>query len=258
MATAAVESYARVPVAYRSAIVAVDFLSAPGTVTCTKLTAVGSLTAGTYNIKVVARNAYGRTTPTAGNVAVTTETTNLGVRAAFAAVSGATGYDIYCSVDADPKFVGRITEAQRASGGILSGAVPAAFSAGGAVNSIDIYTIGTGQQSGTTAAQNTAYSIPATPIDCTGAQYCDFDLTLTTTADVASPTLIVIPFYLNSRTGVYAAGPTTTIVFGGVSAAYLPLSQRLRIETRGSSGLALLVVSISGTGASLNIDGTLS
>src|SRR4029077_10901506 len=83
--------------AHRTGVVAADVLAAPGTVTCTKLTGVGSAVAGTYTVFVVAGNTYGRTTATQGNTTVTTETTNLGVRAAFAQVPGATFYDIYMS-----------------------------------------------------------------------------------------------------------------------------------------------------------------
>ena len=71
-------------------------MAAPGTVTCTKQ-AGGSTNAGTHYVKIVAVNGYGRTTATAGNTTVTTETTNLTIRAAFVAVTGATHYDVYCS-----------------------------------------------------------------------------------------------------------------------------------------------------------------
>ena len=75
------------PIAHRSAVVAADVLAVPGTVTCTKQ-AGGAATAGTYTVFVVAGNSHGRTLATQGNVTVVTETTNLTVRAAFAAVVG--------------------------------------------------------------------------------------------------------------------------------------------------------------------------
>src|SRR5882672_1805522 len=61
------------PISHRSAVIAADVVAVPGTVTCTKQ-AGGSATAGTYNVKVVAVNAFGRTTPKTGNTTITTET----------------------------------------------------------------------------------------------------------------------------------------------------------------------------------------
>lgn len=256
--TIALENASRAPLAYRSAIVAADLLAAPGTVTCTLLTAVGSAVAGTYTIFVVAGNAYGRTTATQGNATVTTATTNLGIRAAFAAVTGATYYDLYCSVDgAASKFVGRVTEAQRLSGIILTAVN--VTGAGGLANSVDIYVPGTGLAvNGGQLAQNTAYAIPASPIDCTGAQYVDFDLTLTRSGDSVAPSLVVVPFFLNSRTSTYDQGAIQTLTFGGATTVYQALKQRFRVECRGNTGMALLVAAIGGTGASLDVDYTLN
>ena len=248
---------AAVAAAYRSAIAAADVLSIPGTVTCTKQ-AGGGATAGTYTIFVVAGNAHGRTTAKQGDATVTTETTNLTVRAAFAAVSGASFYDIYCSTaGAAAKFVGRITEAQRASGIKLTAVNTTG--AGGTVGAVDIEVPGTGLAvNGGQLAQNTAYAIPATPVDCSGYQYVDFDLSLSRTGDIAAPALAVIPFFLNARTSTYQAGEPLTINFGGTLGAYGPMKQRVRVEARGNSGVALVVASIAGTGASLDIDATLS
>lgn len=237
---------------YRT-VTAPDLMAAPGTVTCTKLTGVGSLTAGVYKIAVVAGNRYGRTTAKAGNTTVTTETTNLGVRAAFAAVAGADYYDIYCSTDANPKYVGRITEAQRAAGGILSGAVPSTYGAGGAINSIDIYAIGTGTDAATTAAVNTAYVMPAeSPVGSEFGEDVDFDIALTVTAlDAAPSALVVLPFYRN-HDGTDYAGSAVTVTFGGATGAVLPLQQRVSVANRGCP-VSLLVVSMTGTGYSLAI-----
>ena len=248
---------AGVAAVYRAAVAAADVLAAPGTVTCTKQ-AGGSATGGTYTVSVVAGNAHGRTTATQGNGTVTTETTNLTIRAAFAQVVGATFYDVYCSVDgAAAKFVGRITEAQRASGILLS-AVNVA-SAGGAVGAVDIQVAGTGLAvNGGQLATNTAYVIPASPIDARGYRYVDFDLTFSRTGDIIAPALSVIAYYLNFRTGTYHSGTAQAITFGGAAGVYQSLKQRIRVEIRGNSGIALLVQSMAGTGASLDIDATLS
>lgn len=249
--------FAAVAAAYRSAVVAADLIAAPGTVTCTKQ-AGGAATAGTYTVYVVAGNAYGRTTATAGNTTVATETTNLTVRAAFAAVTGATFYDIYCSTDgAAAKFVGRITETQRGTGIKLTAVN--VTGAGGTAGAVDIEVPGTGLAvNGGQLAQNTAYSIPASPVDCSGYQYADFDLTFSRTGDSVAPSLTVIPFYYNARTLTYYAGAAQAITFGGATGVSTPNKQRLRVETRGNSGVALAVAAIAGTGASLDIDVSLS
>lgn len=243
------------PVAYRTAVVAPDVAAVPGTVTCTKLTGVGSLLAATYNVKVVAGNVYGRTTAKAGNAAVTTETTNLGVRAAFAAVPNATYYDIYCSTDGDPKWVGRITETQRGTGIKLTAV--ATTGAGGIAGAVDIYAVGTGLQAATTAAVNTAYVHPAT-VDCSGHQYVSFNITASRTGDAALLACVVVPFYLDDLTSTYMVGAPVTLTFGGVAGVYTSLCQRLQIEARGNAAVGLLVESISGTGASLDITSELS
>lgn len=242
------------PASYRSAVTAADVIAAPGTVTCTKQ-AGGSCTAGTYTIFVVAINAFGRTTATQGNATVTTETTNLTVRAAFAQVTGATHYGIYCSTDgAAAKFVGRITEAQRASGIKLTAVNTTG--AGGTAGAVDIEVPGTGiAVNGGALVQNVAYAIPAaTAIDCSGYQYVDFDLAYSRTGDSVAAALKVIPMFLNSRTSTYFAGDVLTISFGGTSGQFYANKQRLRVETRGAPGMHLLVASIAGTGASLDLD----
>ena len=242
------------PQSYRSAITAADVLAAPGTVTCTKQ-AGGSVTANTYYITVVAVNAYGRTTGTDGDVTVTTETTNLTVRAAFAAVTGATHYDIYVSTDTDPKWVGRITEAQRASG--IKITAVGVTGAGGTAGAVDVEVPGTGLQSAITAAQNTAFSIPSGVIACNTHQYVDFDLTFSY-QDSGSPALTVIPAFKNTRTGTWFFGAAQSIAIGGQGGAYESLLQRIRVEARGNSATALLVAKIGGLSASLDIDYTLS
>lgn len=205
------------PVSYRS-IVTPDVLPIPGTVTCTKQ-AGGAATAGVYYISVVAGNIYGRTTGKAGDVTVTTETTNLTIRAAFAAVVGAAFYDIYCSRSASAAaalWVGRITEAQRAAGGTLT-AVGTWAASGGIPNAVDIEVEGTGLQSGTTAAENTAYVIPQI-LDSSSHQYIDFDLTVSRTGDAAAMAITVIPFFFNPRdTTYYLSGPLTLFFGGGKS-----------------------------------------
>jgi len=239
------------PTAHRTNITAADVMAVPGTVTCTKQ-AGGACADGEYKVKVVAVNAHGRTTATAGNATVTTETTNLTVRAAFAQVVGATHYDVYCSTDVDPKWVGRITEAERASG--IKITAVGVTGEGGTAGAVDVEVVGTGLAAGTTAAVNTAWVIPASPVDCSGYTYIDFDITASCTGDAVAPALSVAPFFVNSRDSTYYQGTETVMTFGGTTGEYDSRKQRLRVECRGCSGVALLVRTIAGTGMSVNID----
>ena len=251
-----VKAASATPLNYRTAVTAADVLAAVGTVTCTKINSVGALTAGTYYVKVVAVNAHGRGVGKAGDTTVTTESTNLCIKAAFAAVTGATHYDIYCTTAADPLWVGRITEAQRASGIIIDAV--GSTTAGGAVDSVYIYAIGTGLASGATAAVNTAYVVPASPVVATGKKYVDFGIYASTTGDAATPVLIVVPAIYNSRTTLYEMCENESVIIGGAAGLYGSKIQRIRVETRGEEAVALLVQSIAGTGMSVNMDYVLS
>jgi hypothetical protein len=248
------EIQSQAPVAYRSAVTAADVLAAP-TTSALSAVAGGSLPDGTYKAIVVGINAYGRTVgSTIRNVAISGS--NNTVRIPITQLTGATAYDIYCSTDADPKWVGRITEAQRATGIKLTAV--ATTGAGGTANAVDVEVAGTGLQSGTTAATSTAYSVPASPVSCVGYRYCGFDISASRTGDVAALAATVVPFFYNSRTSTYHAGTPVTLTFGGASGVYTPLKQRLLIEVRGNEAVALVFETISGTGASFDVDAVLS
>jgi hypothetical protein len=243
--------YPQAPLAYRSNVVAADVLALPASATCTKIAGAG-LTAATYYVKILAINQYGRTTAVAGNTSITTESTNLRINAAFAQVAGATHYGIYCSAAADPLWSGRITEAQRAAGVLLS-----TLGAGSATNSVDIDVIGTGLAA-STAASNYAASIPASPISCVGFSYLDVDVICSRTGDAVAPALVWAPFFLNTSDNLYTQGQAITMSFGGAASAYGSMRQRYRIEVRGNSAVALVVQSIAGTGMSVNFITTLN
>lgn len=239
---------------YRLAVAAADVIAVPGTLT-TSVVNGGSLANTTaYNSKVVAGTLYGRTTPTGGTQR-TTSSPNLTLRIAFATVVGATFYDIYVSTDTDPKWVGRITEAQRAAGCAITAV--GVVGAGGTAGAVDVQVTGTGQQSATTSAVNTAYSIPASPISMVGNtfayQYIDFDLAFNQNGDSASPALVVVPWYQDSNDGNYYAGTPVTLSYGGTTGQYGSLAQSLRVEGRGCAAVALLVQSISGTNSTVDM-----
>ncbi len=91
------------PLAYRVAVSAPDCLPPPALGAGSAVSGGGLAPNTTYQIKVVAANAYGRTTPTQGT-AITTGASTLTARQPIAAVAGATAYDIYLSADADPEM----------------------------------------------------------------------------------------------------------------------------------------------------------
>jgi hypothetical protein len=237
---------------YRINVTAPDLAAGPAAVTCTAQAGGSLVPAQAYNIKVVAVFPQGRTTPVAGDAAVNTAGGNLTARVAFATVTGAVGYDIYCSTDPDPKWVGYITEAQRVTG--IKITAVGVTGAGGTAGAVDVEVAGTGLQAGTTAAQGTAYVMPdCDPVDTKGKQYVDFDLVYSRTGDAVAPALTVVPFFLASTATGYFAGAPESLTFGGTAGAYDALRQRLRVECRGAAGVHLVVAAIAGTGASLDV-----
>lgn len=238
-------------VADRSAIAAADVVAVPGTVTCTK-EAGGSAGAGTYTVFVVAGNTYGRTTAKQGDTTVTTETTNLTVRAAFTQVTGATFYDLYMSTDgAAAKFVGRITEAQRATGIKLTAVN--VTGAGGTAGAVDIEVTGTGLAvNAGHLATNTAYTPESlTAVDPGNSEYCDVNVTVARSGDSVAASVVLIPFYAGSSG--YWAGDPVPLAFGGVASAYESLRQTLRLPVRGRQ-FVIVVAAIAGTGTTVTTE----
>ena len=234
-------------VAYRAGIAAADVVALPGTVTCT-LIAGGGATAGTYTIFVVAGTPHGRTLAKQGNATVTTAAGNLTARAAFAQVTGAVFYDIYCSVDgAASKFLARVTEAQRAAGCIVTASNTVGN--GGTPGAVDCAFPGVGLAvNAGQLAVSTAYLTPAdAPISLNGRQYVDFALQMIRLGDLtAAPSLTVLPLYWNAALSAWFAPPAPTVItFGGGAGNYQSLQQFLRLEGRGSL-MHLIVTAIAG------------
>lgn len=119
-------------------------LSAPGTITATHYATAGSTLANvTYNVQVVAVNAWGSSI--ASTLVTVTPLVNEMANLAFAAVTNATSYKVYLSTDASPKLVNTFTEAQRASGGFKCSAVGVTSAGAAPANSVDIGVVGTGE-----------------------------------------------------------------------------------------------------------------
>lgn len=119
-------------------------IAAPGLLT-TSIVTGGSLTdTFLYYVIVTAQNAAGQeSAPTIGTARVAA-TPDLTVRIAFGQVANAVSYNIYLSTDADPKLVGNITEANRATGIVID--TPGHTTAGGVAGAVDVQCNGVGDQ----------------------------------------------------------------------------------------------------------------
>lgn len=236
---------------HRNAITAADKLASPGTLTVTAVTESGSTLANVaYNVAVAAYNRWGDTLVTTGGPI--TPSASQAVRIAFAAVTGADGYDIFLSTDAAPKWIGRITETQRQAGGIFSAV--GVYSAGGAVNSIDIGIPGTGQQ--TTAASftsNNAYT-PAsvTPVSCAGWSLAHIQIKLALTDLRSAPSFAWLPFFQSqvSNSDWFMGALQSLSLLGATGQA---LCQDYYLQVDGATALACLIDAISGQGAAASM-----
>jgi hypothetical protein len=168
---------------------------------------------------------------------------------------GAEYYDLFLSTDAAPKWVARITEAQRAAGGYIvtaEGTVePGGSNPGGTV---DINVAGAGiQVNNSVFLQNNAY-IPAsvTPLDCTGKSRAYVYVKLHLDGLGSVPELKLIPFFANQSSAAdWHQGELVTVsVLGGAGQS---LEQNFVLDVDGSTGMVILVDTISGQGAATSI-----
>jgi hypothetical protein len=109
---------ASVPVLHRSGVTAADKLAVPAVSAADVATGGGLLHNTAYKASAAAYNRWGPTTaPAAASVTTADDASDTHmVRIAVSQSPGADGYDIFMSTDANPKWVGRITEAERAAG----------------------------------------------------------------------------------------------------------------------------------------------
>lgn len=103
----------------------------------------GALTnATTYHIKASAVDGSGAVLLTLLGADILTATPALAARIILPQISGAASWQIFLSTDADPKFVGAITEAQRVAGVVITGQNTSA--SGGVAGAVDVQVAGTG------------------------------------------------------------------------------------------------------------------
>uniref|UniRef100_A0A6M3JWU2 Uncharacterized protein n=1 Tax=viral metagenome TaxID=1070528 RepID=A0A6M3JWU2_9ZZZZ len=245
-------------VLHRDAIAAVDkitdFVAASVTIANVAGTQ-GFLVFNTaHYMTAVPGNRWGPTVPAAiDTVTVTNDAASTHVIACtIAQATGADWYDLFLSTDTAPKWVARITEAQRAAGGEIL--TVATYSAGASAGVINIGVVGTGiQTTNAILAQNNAYT-PAsvTAIDCTGYAQAVVKVKLALTDLRSAPTLRIIPFFQNTlSTGDWHAGSIGTMSLLG--ALGQPLEQEFVVDVRASTTLVILVDTISGQGAAASV-----
>jgi hypothetical protein len=238
------------PIAHRANVTAADTITSP---TCAdKLTAgTTTITLGTTALYggIAAGTAYG--TNACGTLSdAFTPTENKSVVMAVTKVDGAEYYDLFLSVDAAPKWVARITEAQRLAGCSVTAVGTVAANATIGTGNVDIRVVGTGAV--TTAARfaSTVATIAVgkstiSTIDCTGYQRAYVRARLSGGALAATPALTLVPFTLDSDGVSWIPGTPATITTGRGA-------EQFAIDVDGDPALRIGVASIT-SGATANV-----
>lgn len=233
------------PVSHRTNVATADKITSP--------TCVGALTAGATDITLATTALYGSIAARIFNIgsagagiisAAFTPTLNKSVLMTFSAVTGATHYDLFLSVDAAPKWVARITEAQRAAGCAITAV--GTVGAGGSAGVVDIQVVGTGVVTTVSEfANNNAYYVAGvTPtVTCTGKKNARVYATFTRGNCTATPSCSIIPF---TKTGTtWAAGDSYTMNLGLTVGAPMTVSRDFSVE--GAESFAVLCNPVGGT-----------
>ncbi len=251
----------QVTVVHRTGVVAVDVAAVPAQPTTADVATGGSLAASTtFKIAVAAGTRWGPTTPSpvASQATAADASATHVVRVTIAQVVGAEAYHVFLSTDAAPKYVGTITEAQRAAAGCRITAMGVADNAGANIaGTVDVQVLGTGVQ--TTAAPftvNNAY-LPNTPtaLDCGGYSQalCEVKLTPGDLRSVPSYTLAVFAQRASGQDWYLLT--TNTLTFGS---ATTPGQNSFAFDLQGATKIVVLVMAIAGQGTSLNFNVTLA
>lgn len=240
---------------HRSGITAVDKLSVPSSPTVADVATGGSLAFNTtYNVTLAAANKYGPTTvPAVGSVTTANDAANTHVaRTTIAQVTNATHYDLFISTAANPLWVARITEAERAAGVTITAVGTVSATSPGA-GIVDIRVVGTGVASNAAPFNvNNAYHLSSiTAINLAGFNQCIFTFKLTVTDLRSLPTLAIAVFEVNtSVAGDYHLVLSSTPV---MLSARTPLLLRGSASVAGNTSVLVAVDTISGQGASLDV-----
>lgn len=236
-------------IAHRTNIATADKITSP--------TCVGALAAGSTTITLATTTLYGAIAARiagigsagAGTIsAAFTPTENKSVLMTIPQVAGATHYDVFLSVDAAPKWVARVTEAQRAAGCAVTAV--GVVGAGGAAGKVDIQVLGTGVQTTTSEfANNNAYTpaiasaAPNQPVPCAGYKNARVYMTFNRGDCTGTPTCSVIPF---TKTGAtWGAGDVYTMDLATRTGVTMTVPKDFNVE--GAESFAVLCNPAGGT-----------
>ena len=179
------------------------------------------------------------------------------MNAAFAQVTNADGYDIFLSTDVGaPKWVGRITEAQRASGIVITAV--GVTGAGGTAGGVLINIPGTGLQ--TTAApftSNNAYT-PAVVsgvgnVNCAGFNTAIIHYKVAVTDLRSLPTFSPALFFQDQTSNAdwfldtVQSQPLTLL-----TSDETPLEQSITYQVNGATAMVVCISQLTGQGAALS------
>jgi hypothetical protein len=243
---------------HRSAIVAADKCTLPTLATKSTAATGGTLVKSTtYYIAVAPGTLFG----SAGACNVLSQATAAdnpqthSITLTIPQVLNAEHYDIFMSGDAAPKWVGRITELQRAAGGFQIQTYGVVTSGGAnAAGTVLLGCVGTGiQTTNATFAANNAYTIP-TPtgvVYCTAKNYLDIFVELTVTDLRSAIILKLMPMFKSKESKWYCGSPITVYIMQG--AVGQSKRQTFRLDVKDMTECIIAIGSISGQGASCNI-----
>ncbi len=241
------------PTLHRSAITSADKLAALGTLTPTAVTGGSLASATSHGYTVAAYNRHGNSLPRA-ITQITPGGSNTAVRLAFAAVTGADGYDVFLSTSQfAPAWVARITEADLAAGAVVT-AVGTVTQSGGTAGAVEVRVNGTGVAATAMPflADNAYRPDQVTGINCAGYSTIRLYVKLAVTDLRSLPACTLIPYFTNATSASdYAAGQALGVA--PLTASGSPLVQTFDVDCRGNSGAAVLVDTVSGQGAAISV-----
>jgi hypothetical protein len=241
---------------HRSAVTAADKLAVPAQLTGADVATGGSLNFNTtYKYNIAANTLLGPTTcPTAASQATANDASATHVvRITTVQTPHAVSYDIFLSTDAAPLWVARISEAQRAAGCTITAVGTVSATTPGA-NLVDVRVVGTGVAS--TAAPfgfNNAYDTTGiTAVSCVGYTTALIQIKLSVTDLRSAPTIAYIVLGQIQQTGtdwINLAANAPSVL----TALRTPLQALSTISIQGCTNLVVLVDTLTGQGASVDV-----
>jgi hypothetical protein len=239
-------------VLHRNAIVAIDKVPTITITAADQTGVVGVMAAVSHGVAVAPGNAYG----TAGTSAIVTitPTVNKTVDITIPQATGAEYYDIFFSAaPTGPLWLARVTETQRAAGCAVTAV--ATVGSGGSAGIVNVRLVGTGlANTNAIFAQNNAYTPAAagiTPINTTGKNKAYIYVNLALTDLRSAPALNILPFLKNQISTEYFQGQAQAIYL--LTTIGQSKMQVFEVDLDGTTGLVVLIGTLSGQGASVTI-----